>query len=102
MAASRSSTTVHKRMRRTVLGQAQAQGITHCPLCRVELDYTSKTRPPNAAEADERIPFAVTGKTSTDAADWQVLCGTCNRKKGDRVGTKGAAWENPYPLSRAW
>jgi len=102
VATPRSATTAHKRMRRTVLAQAQASGITHCPTCRVELDYTSKTRPPNAAEADERVPFAVSGVTSTDPDDWQVLCGTCNRKKGANVGVKGEAWANPYPLSKSW
>jgi len=89
-------------MRKVALATAQARGITHCPSCGVELDYESKDRPPNAAEADEIIPFAVTGETSTDPADWQVLCGTCNRKKGAQVGEQGAAWENPYPLSRNW
>ncbi len=98
----RSATTAHKRMRRIVLATAQAQGITHCPSCKVALDYVSRTRPPNAAEADEIIPFAVTGVTSQDPDDWQVLCRTCNARKGDKVASNGEAHANPYPHSRSW
>lgn len=104
MATSRSSTTAHKRMRGIVIATAIAQGITHCPSCGVELDYDAKDRPPNAPEADEIIPFAKTGVTSTDPADWQVLCRTCNRRKSDKMpgDDNGHAVANPYPLSRAW
>ena len=103
MATSRSATTEHKRMVKIVKARAQAQGITHCRSCDVELDYESRTRPPNAAEADEIIPFAITGVTSTDPDDWQVLCRKCNRAKSSKVA--GNADENPqalYPWSRSW
>lgn len=106
MATPRSATALHKRMRRVVLAQARARGVTNCPGCQVELDYDSTDRPPNAAEADEIIPFAVTRKTSEDPDDWQVLCRTCNRQKSDKIpgedDASGLDLANPYPLSRAW
>lgn len=96
MATSRSGTTVHKRMVAQTIAAAKAQGVTHCG-CGVELDYENRTAR-NGAHADEIVPYAVTGETSTDPDNWRVLCATCNQKRG------AGAWkpygdENPYPLS---
>jgi hypothetical protein len=86
-------------MVRIVKAEAQAQGITHCPGCRVELDYSDGTQP-NGAQADEIVPWAKTGVTSTDPRDWQVLCRTCNRTKSDKTAVTLPAIR--YPLSREW
>ena len=99
MATSRTGTATHKRMVRIVKAEAQAQGITHCPGCRVELDYNDGTAP-NGAQADEIVPFAITQATSTDPSDWQVLCRDCNRDKSDKTAFTPKTVQ--YPHSRAW
>jgi hypothetical protein len=96
----RSATTVHKRMRRQLLARAQLDGITHCPRCRIELDYDNG-QAPNGAQADEIIPFALTGITSANLEDWQVLCARCNQSKGASVAPRPSAREL-YPHSREW
>lgn len=100
MATSRTGTAAHKRMRTIVLAEAQARGVINCPGCRVELDYRDG-RAPNGAQADEIVPFARAGETSSDPNDWQVLCAKCNQRKGDRgwIQTDDAP---PFPLSREW
>jgi len=100
MATSRTGTALHKRMVRTVMAEAQARGVTHCPACKVELDYVNRTAP-NGAHADEIVPFAVRGETSSDPNDWQVLCATCNQSKGAK-GWDATNGQAPYPTLIAW
>lgn len=87
MVTSRTGTAIHKRMRKVTITRARRAGLTHCPSCGVELDYLVAQQP-NSAEADEITPFAVTGRTSTDPGDWQVLCRLCNQRKGGRAGAR--------------
>lgn len=98
MVTSRTGTSVHKRMVAKTLTAARAQGVTHCPGCNNELDYEDRTSK-HGAHADEIVPYAVRGYTSTDINDWQVLCATCNQRKGKKIWEDG---EPPYPLSREW
>jgi len=99
MPTSRSGTATHKRMVRIVKAEAQNRGVTHCPGCKTPLDYTDGTAP-NGAQADEIVPFAVTGITSTEPSDWQVLCRDCNRAKSDKTIAVLPAVR--YPHSRDW
>jgi 5-methylcytosine-specific restriction endonuclease McrA len=85
VATSRTGTATHKRMRKLVLAQAIEQGLLNCPECGVALDFNVSRRP-NSPEADEVTPYAVTGRTSTDLKDWQILCRRCNQSKGGKLG----------------
>lgn len=100
MTTSRTGTAKHKRMVRIAKQEAQAAGITHCPACGVELDYVNCTAP-NGAHADEIIAYQVRGYTSTDPTHWQVLCATCNQRKGNRSWAKTDD-RPPFPLSGTW
>ena len=100
MTTSRTGTARHKRMATQVLNAAQEAGIYMCPSCKQPLDYLNR-RAPNGAQADEIIPYGITGETSTDPGDWQVLCATCNRSKGNRVAPSTSVTRQ-YPQSRAW
>lgn len=86
MTTSRTGTASHKRWRQRVLGEAQAQGITHCPVqgCGVELDYRVGKQP-HSAEPDHILPVHYGGRNDVD--NGRVMCRKCNqsRGKGDRV-----------------
>ena len=107
MATPRSATTVHKRMRVRTLARDRAAGVTHCPSCKIELDYDTPDRAnPAKAEADEIVPYSVRGYTSTDPDDWQTLCSRCNQSKGAKT-TPTATTVDPlasreWPHSIAW
>lgn len=98
----RSATTTHKRMRARTLARDRAAGITHCPSCKVELDYDTKQRVPHKAEADEIVPFAMTGVTSTNPDDWQTLCARCNQRKGAKTQTPQQESQELDLHSRVW
>ena len=102
MATPRTATTKHKRMRRQCLARDKSAGITHCPICGTELDYETPERKPNKAEADEIVPYALTGTTSTDPDDWQTICAQCNQRKGSKVTPTRDENVNLFPHSRAW
>lgn len=101
MATSRTGTAVHKRMRRIVIAEAKARGLTHCPPCGNELDYTDG-KAPHGAQADEIVAYAHSGVTSTDPNDWQVLCAKCNQRKGKGFTRSDAPNVDPWPQSRPW
>lgn len=103
MATPRTATTAHKRMRAATLARDKANGVTRCPSCGIELDYETTDRAnPAKAEADEIIPFAVRGYTSTDPDDWQTLCARCNQSKGKKMPGADDEPERTWPHSRAW
>lgn len=77
---SRTATGKWKRLRREVLAEAQANGLTHCPMCKTWLDYEHSLQW-NSPEVDHIIPAAQGGPDTKD--NTQVLCQTCNRRKGD-------------------
>lgn len=82
MATSRTGTAAHKAWRRKVLRRDQSSGVTHCPLCRVELDY-EVSRQPNSAEPDHIIPFANGGKDTIE--NGRTICRQCNQRRGNKA-----------------
>lgn len=107
MATPRTATATHKRMRRRTLERDRAAGVTHCPgypghPCGVPLDYDTPQRVPNKAEADEIVPFAMTGTTSTNPDDWQTLCARCNQSKGSRSHATRRDDVDQFPLAAQW
>ena len=83
----RSSTATHKRMRDKTRRAAQDAGQASCPLCGRWLDWT-RAGQPNSAEADEITPYALTGQTSTDPANWRIICRHCNQRRGATLGNQ--------------
>lgn len=81
MATSRTGTASHKRWRRHVLREAQQSGVTNCPTCNTELDYT-KGLQPNSAEPDHLIPWTHGGRNTPD--NGRVTCRLCNQKRGNK------------------
>lgn len=79
MVSSRTGLTPHLRFRRAVLGRDKRAGITHCPWCRVELDY-DVSRKPNSAEPDHIVPIAKGGKN--DVNNGRTICRRCNQRRG--------------------
>ncbi|MCB2412362.1 HNH endonuclease [Demequina sp. TTPB684] len=105
MAATRTGTTVHKRMRKRTLARDRAAGITHCPIpgCGAELDYDTTDRSnPAKAEADEITPWSHTQETSTDLEDWRTICAHCNQSRGSNAQAPVEENANLFPPSRAW
>lgn len=90
MAASRTGTGKWKRLRREVIAEAQDTGLTHCPMCRTWLDY-ERSLQWNSPEVDHKIAASQGGPDTK--ANTQILCMTCNRRKGDgtRIKRKPAA-----------
>lgn len=69
------------RVRREALREGQYRGITHCPDCQVELDY-SKGRQPNSAEPDHIMPVAYGGTDDLD--NLRICCRQCNQRRGSK------------------
>lgn len=90
MATNRTATGKWKRLRREVIAEAQDNGVTHCPICRTWLDY-ERSLQWNSPEVDHILPASQGGPDTK--ANAQVLCQTCNRRKGDgtRIKRKPAA-----------
>lgn len=90
MATSRTGTASHKRFRKRVLAQGQADGIVNCPCreghrhhagrpCGVKLDY-SRGKLPNSAEPDHIVASANGGGDTVD--NGRVICRRCNQSRG--------------------
>ena len=90
MASSRTGLTPHLRFRKAVLTRDRRNGITHCPLCNVQLNYDI-TRQPNSAEPDHIIPIARGG--TNNPRNGRTICRRCNQSIGDR--------RDPTPSTRA-
>lgn len=82
MAASRTGLTSHLKWRKRVLAAGKNNGVTHCPICNVPLDY-HVTRKPDSAEPDHIIP-AANGGTNT-VNNGRVICRLCNQRRGNRI-----------------
>ena len=100
MATNRTGTGKWKNIRRRVLKQARAQGLTHCPDCKRGLDYVNPYRP-ESAEVDHIVTVAQGGEDSVQNS--RVICRDCNVRKGDgRRQDKHAAMSAQFPTSRTW
>jgi len=80
MATSRTGTAAYKHWRRRVLARGQADGVTSCPICGVQLDYR-RGRQPNSAEPDHILAHRWGGRET--AENGRVLCRRCNQSRGD-------------------
>lgn len=99
MATSRTGTATWKRVRLQALARAKRNGQTHCPHCRIELDYTQGLQP-NSAEPDHITPWSMGGKDHID--NLIVICRKCNQSKGHRVAPKAQNTPKPLKTSRKW
>jgi len=82
MVSSRTGLGPRKRFRRAVLSRDEINGVTHCPICGVLLDYRH-SRQPNSAEPDHIIPIARGG--SNDPTNGRTICRRCNQSKKDKT-----------------
>ncbi|MCQ9367353.1 HNH endonuclease [Brevibacterium sp. 91QC2O2] len=81
MAASRTGTTKWMRIRDRRIQAAINDGLTHCPRCRVVLDYERGKRP-NSVEVDHIVPASLGGLDVYE--NTQVVCRRCNQSMGDK------------------
>jgi 5-methylcytosine-specific restriction endonuclease McrA len=95
---SRTGTAAWKKVRAQILRRAQRNGITHCPNCKVLLDY-KVGRQPHSAEADHIVPHSLGGRDTLD--NGTVLCRRCNQSKGNRAAPKQTT-RSPLKTSRDW
>jgi len=79
MASSRTGLTPHLKFRKAVLTRDRKAGITHCPLCEVELDY-AVSRMPYSAEPDHIIAIAHGG--TNHPSNGRAICRRCNQQRG--------------------
>ena len=98
MATSRTGTAAWKRLRKHALKEAKANGRTHCPYCRVELDYTVGTNP-NSAVPDHVIPYETLGHNN---GPLDVICKRCNESKGKRAAPKTRQVNSQPFISPRW
>jgi 5-methylcytosine-specific restriction endonuclease McrA len=103
MTTNRTATAIHKRMRDLAINTARAEGQQICLECGCWIDWEHSSQP-NSPEADEIIPYVTTGHTSTDPANWRVICRTCNRSKGGKLGASRSTQSNPHRIetSQQW
>lgn len=85
MPTNRTASAAHIRWRNRVLARDKSRGVTHCPLCGIELSW-GKPGLPTSVEADHIVPVRLGGQNTLD--NGQAICRTCNRSKGDRLGPK--------------
>lgn len=100
MATSRTGTGSHKRWRKQVLQQGQADGVTHCPMpsCGVRLDYTAGLMP-HSAEPDHITPVARGGMNIVE--NGRVICRRCNQRRGKGRAVP-VAQPKPVTASDIW
>lgn len=85
MTTSRTGTAQYKHWRREVLRRDERDGVTHCPLCGVKLDY-SRGLLPESAEPDHIVPDSLGGRTI--AENGRAICRLCNQKRGNGTGER--------------
>lgn len=98
MATNRTGTGKWKSIRRRAIKKAQAEGLTHCPLCGRGLDYTNPYRP-ESAEADHIVSHANGGEDSI--YNVRVICRDCNVKRHSREQAQAKLGAR-FPSSRTW
>ncbi|RTE49627.1 HNH endonuclease [Actinobaculum sp. 352] len=81
MTTSRTGTTSHKKWRTHIITRDHNTGITHCPICGTQLNYTTPKQP-NSAEADHIIPYSHGGQNTPE--NGRTICRTCNQKRGNK------------------
>lgn len=92
--SSRTSLAPHRNFRLRVLTRDKAAGVTHCPLCNVEMDY-DVSRKPNSAEPDHIVPHALGG--SNETSNGRAICRKCNQTRGGKT-TKADTTEAAKPV----
>jgi 5-methylcytosine-specific restriction enzyme A len=75
MTTSRTGTTTYLHARTRAIRKARADGVTHCPLCGVQLDYRTPLRP-DSAETDHVVRAKDGGPDTAD--NLRVVCRDCN------------------------
>ena len=80
VATSRTGTTKWKRLAADVRRRALHNGMTTCPLCGVELNFTVG-RTPTSAEVDHVVPHSRGGRD--EVSNLRVLCRRCNQSRGN-------------------
>ena len=101
MTTSRTGTATHKRMRAKLIAKAKREGQTNCPIDGRWIDWNTHGLP-SSPEADEITPYANTGTTSTDPANWRIICQHCNRQLGGELGAHRTQQQGNLQTSRAW
>ena len=89
-----------RKLRDRTRADAQASGLTYCPICTVPLNW-EQGQQPNSAEVDHIIPHSLGG---TDTAEnLRVICRSCNQSRGNRPTPKarGIQARAPLKVSRA-
>ena len=100
MATSRTGTATWKNLRKRAIYRAKRVGLTHCPICKVALDYQVSLTPASA-EVDHVIPHSKGGLDHIDNVT--VICRACNQRKGNRAApTTPTVNRGPVRASRAW
>ena len=101
MATSRTGTATWKRIVKAAKRQAQSNGQTRCPYCRVILDYIQGLLP-HSAEGDHIVSHKRGGQDTLQ--NCQIICRRCNQSKGERDRPKASTVLATKPLktSRRW
>lgn len=97
MATPRTATTAWKKLRSTIIRDARANGMEHCPQCRVPLTWAGP-RTPQSAEVDHITPVSQGG--TDHPSNLRILCRRCNQQRGD--GTRGRRNPAPPRHQAAW
>lgn len=97
MATSRTGTAKWKRVRARAIQQAQAEGITRCPLCGRWLDWNHSLQP-SSVEVDHITPWAKGG--ADDIENVRVICRDCNQRRGARDGKAKCVVKTHKPAIR--
>ena len=104
MATSRTGTTRWMKVRDERRRIALEEGVFHCPLCRVPLDWMYPGRP-NSVEVDHILAHSKGGKDEIE--NTRILCRRCNASLGGRQNKGKPRFKKPLkvaPLktSRVW
>lgn len=73
----------YRRQQAALKWRCQRAGLTHCPVCGVELDYVNPLRP-NSFTADH--PKAIANGGALVGQALEPMCRRCNASKGSGPG----------------